>query len=61
MNNVEITAVELVIGNEIKQGLTQWQIAQTYALALPSTWPTDWKKSQCDDHRTMEPDGPEQH
>jgi hypothetical protein len=40
----EIACVELVIENEIKQGLTQKQIAQTYALALRSTWKTDWKR-----------------
>lgn len=40
----EIACVESVIENEIKQGLSQRQIAQTYALAIRSTWPTDWKK-----------------
>lgn len=40
----EIAAVEMVIENEIKQGLTQKQIAMTYALALRSSWPTDWKR-----------------
>ena len=45
MNEVmEIACVELVIENEIKQGCTQRQIAQTYALALRSHWPTDWAK-----------------
>jgi hypothetical protein len=38
----EIACVESVIENEIKQGLNQKQIAQTYALALRSSWPTDW-------------------
>lgn len=42
--SMQIGAVELVIENEIAQGLTQKQIAQTYALALRSTWPTDWKR-----------------
>lgn len=32
-----------VIINEIEQGCTQRQIAQTYALALRSDEPTDWK------------------
>jgi hypothetical protein len=41
---VEIACVEEVIENEIKQGCTQRQIAQTYALGIRSTWPTDWKK-----------------
>lgn len=41
---IEITCVEGVIENEIAQGLTQKQIAQTYALALCSSWPTDWAK-----------------
>lgn len=40
----EIAAVESVIENEIKQGCNQKQIAQTYALALRSSWPTDWGK-----------------
>ncbi len=40
----EITCVESVIDNEIKQGCNQRQIAQTYALALRSSWPTDWKR-----------------
>ncbi len=38
----EIACVEMVIENEIKQGCTQKQIAQTYALAIRSSWPTDW-------------------
>lgn len=40
----EITCVEMVIKNEIKQGCTQKQIAQTYALGIRSSWPTDWAK-----------------
>lgn len=40
----EITCVESVIENEIKIGLNQRQIAQTYALGLRSSWPTDWKR-----------------
>ena len=42
--SVEIIAVEMVIENEIRQGLTQRQIAQTYALAIRSSYPTDWAK-----------------
>lgn len=41
---VEIACVESVIENEIRQGCNQRQIAQTYALALRSSWPTDWAK-----------------
>lgn len=42
--HMEIACVEQVIENEIKQGCTQRQIAQTYALGLRSSWPTDWAK-----------------
>ncbi len=41
---LELYCVENVIKNEIKQGCTQKQIAQSYALAMQSTWPTDWAK-----------------
>jgi len=41
---IEIACVEAVIENEIKQGCTQRQVAQTYALGLRSSWPTDWAK-----------------
>lgn len=37
-----LQCVEDVIENEIRQGFTQRQIAQTYALALQSNWPTNW-------------------
>ena len=40
--SVEIACVESMIENEIKQGCNQRQIAQTYALALRSSWPTNW-------------------
>ena len=40
----EIENVEEVVENEIRQGCNQRQIAQTYALALMSSWPTDWAK-----------------
>ena len=40
----EIADVEGVIENEIKQGCNQKQIAQSYALGLRSSWPTDWPK-----------------
>ena len=39
----EIACVETVIKNEIENGCNQKQIAQTYELALRSSWPTDWK------------------
>lgn len=41
---MEIWCVESVIENEIKHGLSQRQIAQTYALALRSSYKTDWKR-----------------
>jgi hypothetical protein len=41
---MEMMCCESVILNEIKLGLSQKQIAQSYALALRSSWPTDWKK-----------------
>ena len=41
---VEIACVEQTIENEIKQMCTQKIIAQTYALGLKSSWPTDWVK-----------------
>ena len=40
----ELADVENVIKDEIKRGCTQREIAQTYALGLRSSWPTDWKK-----------------
>lgn len=41
---IEIQSVEKTIENEIKAGLYRKSIAKTYALALNSSWPTDWKK-----------------
>jgi hypothetical protein len=38
----EILNVEDVIENEIRLGATQDSVAKTYALALRSSWPTDW-------------------
>ena len=40
----EIVAVEETIENGIRQGCNQRQIAQTYALAIRSSWPTDWPR-----------------
>lgn len=36
--------VEETIENEIARGCNQRQIAQTYALALQSSWPTNWTR-----------------
>ena len=41
---VHLMDVEGVIENEIAQGLTQRDVAKTYALGLRSSWPTDWKR-----------------
>ena len=41
---LEITCVESVIENEIAHGMRQKDIAQTYALALASSYPTDWAR-----------------
>lgn len=41
---IELVCIETVIANEIEQGLCQKQIAQSYALGLRSSWPTDWAK-----------------
>lgn len=40
----EIADVEGTIEREIAMKCTQRQIAQTYALAIKSSWPTDWAK-----------------
>jgi hypothetical protein len=40
----EIADVEGTIEREIAAKCTQKQIAQTYALAIKSSWPTDWPK-----------------
>jgi len=39
---LELACVEDVIENEIQQGARQKDIAETYAMALVSSWPTDW-------------------
>lgn len=41
---IEMAWCDGVILNEIAQGLNQKQIAQSYALAIRSSYPTDWKK-----------------
>ena len=45
MNEIiaEIVDVERAIEDEINHGLYRKSIAQTYSLALRSSWPTDWK------------------
>jgi hypothetical protein len=40
---MEMMCCESVILNEIEMGLSQKQVAQSYALARRSSWPTDWK------------------
>lgn len=40
----EIADVEATIEREIAAKCNQRQIAQTYALALRSSWPTDWAR-----------------
>lgn len=39
-----ITHVEETVENEIRQGCSQRQVAQTYALAIRSVWPTNWER-----------------
>jgi hypothetical protein len=40
-----ICQAELLIEDEIEGGCTQNQVAQTYAFALRSQEPTDWKRA----------------
>jgi hypothetical protein len=40
----ELVCVENAVENEIAQGANQRHIAQTYALGLRSSWPTDWAR-----------------
>jgi hypothetical protein len=42
--HMELMACESVIENEINMGLKQKDIAQTYAMAMVSSWPTDWAR-----------------
>ena len=42
--HASLMCVEDTIENEIAQGCTQRSIAMTYALALQSTWKTDWPR-----------------
>ena len=41
---LELTNVALVIEAEIANGMKQRDVAQTYALALRSSWHTDWAR-----------------
>lgn len=43
-HHASMMCVEDCIENEIARGCTQRQVAQSYALALQSSWPTDWKR-----------------
>lgn len=40
----ELCCIELIIKSELKSGLRQRDIAKTYALALRSSWQTDWAR-----------------
>ena len=40
----ELTEIEATIEREIELGLNQVAIAKTYALAVRSTYPTDWHR-----------------
>lgn len=42
--NSNLQFVEETIENEIARGCSQRQVAQTYALAIRSSWPTDWPR-----------------
>ena len=39
---IELMAVAFVIQQDIDAGMTQKQVAETYAMGLVSSWPTDW-------------------
>lgn len=43
---IELTCCDSVIVNECSMPeMTRDGVAQTYAMALVSSWPTDWKKA----------------
>jgi hypothetical protein len=44
LGTMEMTCCEQVILNEIEQGLNQTEVAKSYALAIRSSWPTNWRK-----------------
>ena len=41
---IELMCVESVIEQDIRAGMTQKRVAETYAMGLVSSWPTDWAK-----------------
>ena len=41
---IELAAVEVTIENDIAQGATQKRIAELYAMAIVSSWPTEWRR-----------------
>lgn len=41
---MELMCVESTIENDIMHGAKQADVAQLYAMALVSSWPTDWKR-----------------
>lgn len=44
--NIELTCCELVIENESSMPeISRDKLAETYAMALISSWPTDWKRA----------------
>jgi hypothetical protein len=42
--HLELADCETMIENEIEQAATQKDIALSYAMAMCSSWPTDWKR-----------------
>ena len=41
---MELTCCEDAIQQAIDAGCTQRQVAETYAMAICSSWPTDWRR-----------------
>lgn len=41
---IELAAVESTIEHDIANGATQAQVAELYAMAIVSSWPTDWRR-----------------
>lgn len=39
---MELTMVEDTIENDLAQGATQKHVASLYAMAIVSSWPTEW-------------------
>lgn len=40
--SIELACVETTVENVIEHGGKQKDVAEVYAMALVSTWPTDW-------------------